>query len=321
MLILKVKNFLDIEEANVDLTTKSIIIGYNSTSKSMLMKLGYSMLKSLQEIYLYVNGTKNIDENGKMQIIGRNFIETFGESIVGLFTKETLVELYNDESLIISVNLSEPKANIKPESFELFKSTVLYLSSTSILDNYKSIASGTPTGLNGIATLSDSTCMAYDKEMLQAIFIGQTNSIDNWTGKGIVKESNNDLIIDEKNNVLLKDRGEYRNIQLVGNGIRLQNILKNIEKSGTLQGSSSHIFIDEPENGINPRLQGNIASILSNRNYNIMYTTHSPFMIKYSDTKSTRYYLSSKGEKGVKFIEVEYEDALDFLSKPILGLY
>ncbi|MGL4450798.1 MAG: hypothetical protein ACRCTZ_06365 [Sarcina sp.] len=321
MLILKVKNFLDIEEANIDLTTKSIIIGYNSTSKSMLMKLGYAMLRSLKEIHLYVMNIKNIDEKEKKQIIGKNFIEAFGETIVGLFRKETLVELYNDESLIISVNLSEPKAKIESGTFDHLKSTVLYLSSTSILDNYKSIASGTPTGLNGIATLSDSTCMAYDKEMLQAIFIGQTNSIDNWTGKGIIKQSNNDLIIDEKNNVLLKDKGKYRNIQLVGNGIRLQNILKNIEKSGALQGETSYIFIDEPENGINPRLQGNIASILSNRNYNIMYTTHSPFMIRYSDAKSSKYYLSSKGEKGVNFIEVEYEDALDFLSKPILGLY
>ena len=321
MLILKVKNFLDIEEANVDLTTKSIIIGYNSTSKSMLMKLGYTMLKSLQNIYLYTNGADNIDDNKSLQIIGRDFIETFGEPIARLFTNETLVELYCDDKLVISVNLDEPKVNITANQFEFFRATVLYLSSTSILDNYKSIASGTPTGLNGIATLSDSTCMAYDKVMLQAIFIGQTNGIDNWTGKGSIKESNNDLIIDEKNNVLLKDAGEYRNVQLVGNGIRLQNVLKNIEKSGTLQGDTSHIFIDEPENGINPRLQGKIAAILSNRSYNIMYTTHSPFMIKYSDAQSTKYYLSSKGEQGVKFIEVAYEDALDFLSKPILGLY
>ena len=376
MYIFRIKNIMGVEFAILPLTGTTVIGGYNSTQKSIIMKLAYTTIKSFKsckniQVDTVPKGSTGFDPSkaeliegygielnsidwdnartntmeksqDKIQNLSKEFAravtvefyKTFGLDISSVLTLDSSLDIFyqssNEEDPVVIFSISRSVLYCSWMYYSIGRN-MLYLSSSSILDFYNSIRSGTYTGQDGNMPLSQSTVMYYDREMCNSIFKQSSNvDLPSWfeefTEKKITDplksiDINEPLKVDSNGNVYILENKEYKPISLVGNGIRISSILTNLMTFNYLEGNRDFIFIDEPETGLNPALQNYLGCALGKAEYNTIMTTHSPYIVSSLVPYNTVYTITDKSKGDCSLIlKNDHSELLKILSDPIIGV-
>lgn len=261
----------------------NIIIGENSSGKSHVLKLAYSVACIWEQC-------------GK-----EGWKENLIKKLHHVFKIENLVELKNRNTLI-----AEDKSNVSVEFFVSHKK----MESQSLNFNLTGINKITINGTNvPFAPLVNTPLFFPAKEILSvypnfiALYEKYALSFDETyydlckaIESPLLKEPNSQLIekietlmegkiIFKNNNFYLQTRQGEINIFMVAEGWRKLGMLSYLIANDSLK-ENSILFWDEPEANLNPRLIKKLAAFLielSQHKIQIIISTHSLFLMKYFD--------------------------------------
>ncbi|MGL5067768.1 MAG: AAA family ATPase [Sarcina sp.] len=316
-----IHNILGIEHAELNLNDVTMIVGYNCTNKTTILKCCYAITKVLSEIeslnkYADDSSLKS-DRTHYRQIIEEQLFKTFGIPMEGLFIGDSYIEVCNCKTDFVTRVTRISSTDIGIEYLENLKVASVYMiSSTSILDYYPVLRDSIKLGSRPMATNENGVVAhQYDIDIITDILYGRESTF-------AVKESDNSasslnlpIKANENLSLYLRDEDTYRHVSMVGNGVRLFRILESLNERKYISTENDYIFIDEPENGVNPVLQVKLCRLFQKLNCKVIFTTHSSFML--SDMKATGISYYTTTSSSIK--EVNEAEAYEFLIQAIGG--
>ena len=301
---LTLQNFTTFQNAEFNFSKGiNIIIGENSSGKSHILKLAYSVAAVW-------------DKCGK-----EGWKESLVEKLHRVFRVEELIELKKFDTL-----LSEAKNYVSLEFFVNHKSQESQTISFDLVKRDKITLNGIiPSAhiLNKplffpakeVLSLFPKFISLYDKYELSfdETYYDLCKAIDNpllkepdWSLiQKIEKIIGGNIILKGDHFYLRSDKSEY-NIFMVAEGWRKLGTLAYLISNDSLR-ENSILFWDEPEANLNPRLIKKLAEILlelSQHNIQIIIATHSLFLMKYFDYLIT----NSKQKSGAAFFSLVREN-------------
>jgi len=316
---LKIENFTLFKNCDMEFSPfLNVIIGENSTGKTHLIKLLYSIIKSYETVHQldktkmkFANHlTKEIIDNFMVDSIGRLSSRVQGH-------KHTKIELFFDnEKLELEFSTRSKELNLK-EYKDIATKNSIYLPTKEILSIFENFISNYEDGKIKIEKLY--------KDL--AIKLAQNKTHLNNTKKSLIKNIENimkaEIIYDEeKEKFYIKQKGIGNlEIGLVSEGYRKIGTLLHLIANGNLSDNSI-LFWDEPEVNMNPKFAENISKLLtslSKRGTQIFLVTHDYFLIRYLSYEAKKQNLKIKfislykDRISDKFVNYEIEEDIDYL--------
>lgn len=280
---LSLDNFTTFQHAEFNFAPGiNIIIGENSSGKSHVLKLAYSVATVLEQC-------------GK-----EGWREKLARTLHSVFDIGELSELCNRAILMTAKKCSvtleffvNHKSKTKQLSFYLHRGNEITINGTSdyerplnksIFLTAKEVLSIFPLSLHEKYALSfDKTyydlCKAISNPLLENPNKYKQELIDK------LEDIMGGKIVFKFNNFYLKTEDSEMNISMVAEGWRKLGMLSYLIANDSLK-ENSILFWDEPETNLNPRLIKKLAAFLvelSQHNIQIVIATHSLFLMKYFD--------------------------------------
>lgn len=280
---LTLKNFTTFETAELNFSSGiNIIIGENSSGKSHILKLAYSVAcvwdqfgkegwtKSLVKKLNSVFKVENLAElRNRTKLLTEEEYQINLEFYVSHKKVESQALSFNITSFNkITVNGNVPSAPIinKPLFFPAKEILSLYPNFTALYEKY---------ALSFDETYYD-VCKAVESPLLKNPNAQLIEKIECLMGGRIIFKNNNFCLQTEEGDI---------NIFMVAEGWRKLGMLSYLIANDSLT-EHSILFWDEPEANLNPRLIKKLAAFLielSQHNIQIVIATHSLFLMKYFD--------------------------------------
>ncbi len=303
---LSLENFTTFKHAEFNFSKGiNIIIGENSSGKSHILKLAYSVATVWDQC---------VNAGGKDQLV---------KKLHGVFGIEKLADLRNRTTLLMAEN-----HNVTLECFVNHKSENQILSfDLNKLDNITFRGTLPHAALlnkplffpvKEVLTIFPNFISLYEKYALSfdETYYDLCKAIDN----PLLKEPNQELlnkleqimggkIVLKSNHFYLQTENGDMNIFMVAEGWRKLGMLSYLIANDSLK-ENSILFFDEPETNLNPRLIKQLAAFLvelSRHNIQIIIATHNLFLMKYFDyllsqknnTTPAAFFSLVRGEHGV----------------------
>jgi len=280
---LTLHNFTTFENAEFNFSTGiNIIIGENSSGKSHVLKLAYSIatiwnqcgLEGWRELLINkLHGVFKIDD--LMELKNRQTL--LNENIKQTVTLDFFIDDENKVNESISFDLiKRDKLSIKEHPNKPLLSQPLFFPAKEVLSLF-----------SNFTTLYEKYALSFDET-----YYDLCKAIDN----PLLKNPNEDLILKiepilggkiilKANNFYLQTpKGEF-NIFMIAEGLRKFGMLSYLIANDSLK-KNNIIFWDEPEANLNPKLIKQLASFLvelTKYNIQIIIATHNLFLMKYFD--------------------------------------
>jgi predicted ATP-dependent endonuclease of OLD family len=316
---IKMENFTLFKSFDVEFSPSlNVIIGENSTGKTHLIKLLYSIIKSYETVHQIDKTKSKFSNHLTKEIIDNFMVDSIGRlssRIQG--HKHTKIELFlNKEKLEIEFSTRSKELAIK-EYKDIEVKNSIYLPTKEILSIFKNFISNYEEGKIEIEKLYRDL----------AIKLAKNKTHLNSDKKALIKNIENimkaEIIYDDKEEKFYVKQKGIGNLEigLVSEGFRKIGTLLHLIANGTLSNNSI-LFWDEPEVNMNPKFAENISKLLvelSKRGMQIFIVTHDYFLMRYLSFEAKRISLNTKfislyKEKNTdKFIKFEVEDELDDL--------
>jgi AAA15 family ATPase/GTPase len=304
---LSVQNFTTFDRAEFNFSSGiNIIIGENSSGKSHVLKLAYSvasvwdqcgkegwkdsLINKLHRVFR-VEELIELKKNNTLLGDGKHSISLeFSVSHKSKDSQSIAFDLVKRDK--IAVNGVVPSANIlkKPLFFPAKEVLSLFPKFMTLYDKYE---------LSFDETYYD-LCKAIDNPLLKE---------PNWPLIEKIEQNIGGKITMKGDHFYLQtEQGEF-NIFMVAEGFRKLGTLSYLIANDSLR-ENSILFWDEPEANLNPRMIKQLAAILfelSRQNVQIIIATHSLFLMKYFDylvgsaqpSIPTTFFSLVRGDKGV----------------------
>ncbi len=275
----KIKNLGPIKETEFKILPFTLIAGVNQTGKSFLIRGIYSVLRGIYEANLEkANNVEKIIER-KIKWVFQQ--ERIGSLVNKFQSDEEMFSEINGVSITIARKDIKRIKEIKVGRSLIFPCSVHFLSSPVVMDIEKALA-----------TYRDSYKKNYG---VQDVYWDLLRDIRNI---GLADEPElEDIrrkihrIIDgrfsydpRKGFIFIKKRKEIPAF-LTAFGIKIFGILQLLIERDLLK-SGSYLFFEEPENHLHPGLQISLIDILTQllrKNVNIIISTHSPEIVRYTE--------------------------------------
>ena len=326
---IKIENFTVIEKEELHFSKNiNVFIGKNSSGKSHLMKLLYSIAKNYESVDELEKSkakfglplTKEFLKNFMINRVGK-----LSSKVSGHHTSKIEVFNYDDESLNFTISSQKKEISITQyiKNFSQSNSSI-YIPTKEILTMFNGFVSKY---LEGDLHIEK---MYFDL----AVKLGMPIKMGGWTNEQkkliepIEKIMKGKIAYDNKTDEFyLQQKGLGRiDIGLVAEGYRKLGQILHLIGNKTLSNDSV-MFWDEPEVNLNPSYSENLVQLLSylSSNTQIFIATHDYFLLKYLDLEAKKQnininYFSLYKEKDTdKFIKIEQSNSLDDIEhNPIL---
>jgi len=263
----------------------NVLIGENGTSKTQLMKLMYSILKSNNELtqehsianlrsLFRISIEKNIKSILKPEHIDNLIYKNEINSEIHFDLKQYSIKFYftkDDEEII---NL---ESDYSREGKRFFSKKSIFFPAKEILSFY--------TGFRSI----------YNQTSFDATFDDLANHLGRLVPKNRVLENFEEkilkdleeilggkIILEQDRFYLLEEDGNKREITLVAEGARKLGTIFHLLANGTIE-KGSVVFWDEPESNLNPKFIKYVAKMLlelEKAGIQIFIATHSLFLVR-----------------------------------------
>jgi AAA15 family ATPase/GTPase len=276
---LTIKNFTVFTNSKIEFSPGiNVIIGDNSTGKSHLLKLAYSMISTL-----YLFGRDRIQTIEQLEI-------KFGDKLNGIFKPnilsnlthkpehETEISIENDlENLSFSLQNNEIKADHLPSSYPQI--APLYFPTQEVLSLQPSVFIALyenrylpidETYYDLCKALNLPLLKKYSAEIQQII-----KPLEAELGGKVVLDNNGRFYLD------IPQQGKIE-ISLIAEGLKKIATLVYLIMNGSLLNGST-LFWDETEANLNPRMRVKVAkalAALAKQGVQIILTTHDLFLMK-----------------------------------------
>lgn len=281
--ILSIENFTVFRKANLKFSSGlNVIIGENGTGKSHLLKLGYSILKTLESFGNKAPAQKVAEREFAKNLVDIFRPETLGRlasRVQGCSASSVSAEWVKSGSLSFTFstrnteNVALSKLEYKP-----LRSSTLFIPPKEIL----SVFEGFQGALEKRELAFDGTYLALAKALNPAALKGKrpvdtaqlVESLEQVLNASVVRRDNRFYFI-SKNST-----GQFE-APLAAEGHRKLGMLAYLILNGELRSSSS-LFWDEPEANLNPRLLVKLAQILVelSKVMQVTIATHSLFFLR-----------------------------------------
>ena len=298
------KNFTLFQGCSLEFSSGiNIIIGENSTGKTQLLKLLYTLIQSNNELVIHCDydmWSEGIFKGNNYNSMIENYLKSIlkPNSIQNLITKgKTSSDIslnLKKYKIIFSILAQEPYMSTVTSTTKYYNKEALFLPAKETLSFY--------TGFRSIynQTSFDAT---YDDLANHLGKLVPKNRYFEQFEKNILERLEEilggEIILENDRFYLLEKDGNKREISLVAEGLRKLGTIFHLLANGTIE-KGSVIFWDEPESNLNPKLIAMIVDmliILSENGIQIFIATHNYFLIKYFDIRK-----KEKKSMGLKFI-------------------
>ncbi len=285
-----IENFTVFNSENLDFSDGlNMVVGENSTGKSHLLKLLYSLLISINTFASY---------NKSRMIFDMDMSAAIQISLMGIFKPDELDNLisYNKDKCSININLgtyfisfnlinqNNPECNqinVKEERLptNFFEKSSVFIPAKEMLSFYE-----------GFVALYENRETSFDK-----IYYNLARSLSLPTLKNIESYPVESKLLSRFEEILegqiLLERGRFylvsnnrhkTEIALIAEGLRKIATIAQLIANGSLN-KNSILFWDEPEANLNPRLIKKVAEVLvelDRSGMQIFIATHSLFLVK-----------------------------------------
>lgn len=317
---IKLNNFTIFKDNKIEFSSNiNIIIGKNSTGKSILMKSLYSVIETLN-IYGEEKSKETISYELSKKLKDVFLIEKVGKlttRLKGSSKTEVNIE-FKDSFINFVFSTRSEKVEIKDIYRKKLKNAV-YIPTKEII----SIMDRGFIGLYEKYKFIEGVYYDLAKKLDKPI---QSGSYDRKTQKLLKK-----LNLDEISRIYRKENEFFTYIKGIGNlesklvaeGYRKLMILIYLIKNGELT-SGTYLFWDEPEVNLNPALSKAIAELLifltKEFNTQIFIATHDYFIIKYFDILNKKY-KSKKNSFDLKYLSFYLTDTGNLEVETVNDLY
>jgi ABC-type lipoprotein export system ATPase subunit len=326
---LKIENFTIIKKEELNFSKNiNVFIGKNSSGKTHLMKLLYSIAKAYENTDEIEKSkskfalplTKELMKNFMVNKVGRLSSKVKGHQL-------SKIEIYNNEKESLNFTIKSQKTEVDITQYirNFSKSTSsIFIPTKEILTMFNGFVSKY---LEGDIHIEK---MYFDL----AVKLGIPIKIGGFTNEQkkmiepIEKIMKGKVIFDnKKDEFYFQQRGLGKiDIGLVAEGYRKLGQILHLIGNKTLSNDSI-MFWDEPEVNLNPTYSENIVQLLSylSKNTQIFIATHDYFMLKYLDLEAKKgnikinYFSFYKDKETDKFVNIEQSDNLDSIkNNPII---
>ncbi|MCP4356224.1 MAG: AAA family ATPase [Proteobacteria bacterium] len=282
---IKIKNFTVFENEELILSDGlNIILGENSTGKSHLLRLLYSLIES--------NNTVSRNNVNKIRYSLQSVIP---EKLAKIFRPDELNNLIQKGKDSSAINIDLEKYFIKfqftktarvevtinkddvPE--KLFEKKSVFIPEKEILSFYE-----------GFTALYNRREVSFDEtyyNLAEALGLLTLKNIDSYPEEKIILDSLEKIL----GGKILLERGRFylaystkkkTEISLIAEGLRKVGTISHLLANGSLD-KNSILFWDEPDSNLNPRLIKKVAKVLLDLSYagmQLFITTHNLFLIR-----------------------------------------
>ncbi len=281
---LRIENFTVFSKAELQFSPGlNVIIGENGTGKSHLLKLGYTILKTLESF-----GNKTPAREIAEREFAKNLIDIFRPESLGRLASRvqgsavsSISSTWGKEGSIefsFSTRKTE-KVDIRPNpQYEMLSSSALFIPPKEIL----SVFEGFQGALLNRELAFDGTYLALAIALNQVPLRGK-RSINTAKLIALLEEVLNASVVKKSNRFYFISKSSSGQLEapLVAEGHRKLGMLAYLIVNGALRNKSS-LFWDEPEANLNPRLVAKLAQILVelSKVMQITIATHSLFLLR-----------------------------------------
>ena len=336
-----------IEHAEFELKDISIITGRNNLGKSTILKGTFALFKIYKEYFeianldvdapisltkgeqAYINARVVNKIKGGFQVERKEILtlkaafrcRAILKGIFNLSEKsEYSLNLYRYNKLIVTVTNKDIIVDTNQRNYMIPE--VTYISSPHILNYLTSIdtnrVSSTEVGVNAPGIIP-----YYDEDLLSKLIPKINSELSNEEVVNFILDDNmSNLPIIYDGIFKIKDGEEYYLPSEVGNGLKLEAMINNLEKNKVLD-SHSILIIDEPEDSIHTYMLKNIVNMLAKVSGNILIATHSSDLLylisKYSPDL---YLLKENNNLGLNYSGLSssnLEESLEHITREIIG--
>lgn len=313
---INLNNFMVFDSLPIDFSPQiNVIFGENSTGKSALLKIMYSIMKSISDV-----------KNGKNDMTVEKIENALDDKLNGVFMPENgsigrlvnrqqgsnrtdiCIKLSNKEK--IELGFSNRQKHVKlmtmNPSMKLEKYVPVFIPPKEIISSTSNFTS-----------LYDDYHIAFEETYydLARLLLRPLKKGPNTTEQKIVLDSfskimNGGSVFQKDNKFYLKVKGagEFE-MGLVSEGYRKLSTLIYLILSGSLN-KNAILFWDEPESNMNPKMVSHIAEALaelSQMGVQIFVTTHSYF-VQQSFNLMAEYPKDEKNKVDIQFVSLYKED-------------
>jgi len=279
---LTLENFTNFDKAEFDFVPGiNIIIGENSSGKSHVLKLAYSIASVWNQCGKegWKSSLKNklykvfrVSKLGDLHSLHGSSPEDFVTRMIFEFS----VNHKSRESEVLDISLGVDSINVKQHPTAPLMKSPLFFPAKEVLSLFPNfITLYEKYHLSFDETYYD-LCKAIDNPLLKEPNQVLIDSIESIIGGRFVLKDNNFY--------LQTERGEI-NIFMVAEGWRKLGMLSYLIANDSLK-EDSILFWDEPETNLNPQLIKQLAAILlelTKYNVQVVIATHNLFLMKYFD--------------------------------------
>jgi len=308
---IEIENFVTIKKAIYEPKKFNIVIGPQSTGKSLLVKLDYffsSFLTRLSSFYAISNVDINYEPK---KVIKEYFYEFFNKNIISnydfkIIFKSKNIELKifknkeNTVEVVYNINLEKLIDEVKEEAIKyrenrdaFIDNTVLNFENKSQLNDIFKSSYFIPAGRTYFSTLKESiftllqSGYRVDSLLLNfgRIYEIATNDLNRFNNKKMLEKASkilrgNIVYKKEINSVGIQNDNIFTPMEYLSSG--QQEVLPLIVVLLYLEILKANLFIEEPEAHLYPVSQKELVELIAyiyNKGSDINITTHSPYII------------------------------------------
>lgn len=300
---IKLTNFTLFKEQQFDFNSGlNILIGENSTGKSQLMKLLYSIIKSNNT--LMDSTSKDKDRYSLQTIIPQKLLSILRpdnlQSIISDNEKQCYVNFgfdkYNIKFNFTKTTKIEVNINKEDVAKNFFEKKALFIPAKEILSFFEGFSSIYPN------TSFDETF--YDLAISLGKIIPSTTQDSLYKSIiDILENTLNGKIVLQNGRFYLEIGTKKTEISMIAEGLRKIGTLSYLIANGTLDNNTI-LFWDEPESNLNPKYIKFIAKVLlelEQKGVQIFISTHSLFLVKEIE-------ILRKRENNIKYFAIGFND-------------
>ena len=311
---IEMQNFMIFNALNIKFSPHiNVIFGENSTGKSALIKIMYSMMRSLADV-----------KNGKNESSMEKVENTFVEKIIGVFKPEDdaigrlvgrqqgsnrsdiLLKLNNKENIKVSFGNRQTKhldIDFNPE-IKVDNYIPIFIPPKEIISSTANF----PSLYDDYHIDFEETYYDLARLLLRPLKKGPNTNEQNKVLTAFSEIMNGNVFQkDNKFYLKVKGSGEFE-MGLVSEGYRKLSTLTYLILSGSL-GKNAIVFWDEPEANLNPKMISHMVKALielSKMGVQIFVTTHSYF-VQQSFNLISEYQKPGKDKVDIEFFSL-YKD-------------
>lgn len=283
-----IDGFLNFKQAITidDFTPINVVIGENDTGKTSLIKMLYTVSRSLKEYSLKENVAYKKLLSEKLLNVFQPKKNAIGELVTKQSSKKLSCEAtfsHNKSHTYFSfgqtttntINDCTEHIEISPESFN-----AVFIPAKEVLTAFDAIAA---TRENLFMNGFDDTYLDLIKSLRIKSQQGRVATDLSKTNKELLELFEGEITSSDKDNsfVFKKNKSEY-SMSLTAEGIKKIGILTTLIKNREIS-KGTMLFMDEPETALHPKAIRKLAMMLyliSKSGVQIFLTTHSYFLIK-----------------------------------------